>query len=106
MLRTPAPLKGALDVSGLKVVPSWLTVTDIRLDKLRVGIAPSREFCWRVGHRRKSKGSLVDRAAGRLVAPDLDSLKVGGPPFKARSVARPSREARWALKGRMTLSSG
>ena len=37
-------------------------------------------------HGRKSKGSLVHRVAGRLVAPDLESLKVGGPPFKVRSV--------------------
>ena len=39
-----APLSCALGVSGLKLVPSWLTVTDIRLDKPQVGIAPSREF--------------------------------------------------------------
>ena len=37
-------------------------------------------------HRRRRKGSLVHRVAGRLGAPDLESLKVGGPPFKARSV--------------------
>ena len=53
VLRTSAPLTGALDVSGLKVVPSWLTVTVIRLDKLQVSVAPAREFCWRVGHRSR-----------------------------------------------------
>ena len=47
------PSLATLDVRGLKVVPSWLTVTGIRLDKLQVSVAPPREFCWRVGHRSR-----------------------------------------------------
>ena len=57
-------------------------------------------------HGRKSKGSLVHRVAGRLGAPGLESLKVGGAPFKVRSVARRSREARWALKSPSDLVVG